>query len=100
MDSKQFNITSSESPKQMQSNIKSLNHHIGVKTTGTAGTLTIQAKAPGSATFEDIPDATAIDLSAPVSVQVEGAIAEFLFTVSGATATDIITVTDSFEAND
>ena len=100
MDSKQFNITASESPKVMTSNIRALRHHIGVKTTGTAGELKIQAKAPGSATFEDIPDATAIDLSAPVSVQVEGAIAEFLFTVSGATATDVITATVSFEVND
>jgi hypothetical protein len=100
MDSKQFNITASESPKAMASNIRALKHHIGVKTSGTVGALKIQAKAPGSAVFEDIPNATAIDLAAPISVQVEGAIAEFLFTINGATATDVITTTVSFEVND
>lgn len=99
MISKKFKVIASESPKTMVSGINALQHHIAVKTTGTAGAIKIQGKAPGSSRFEDIPEAGAIDLADPVSIQVQGAIVEFLFTVSGADPSDAITVTSSFEVN-
>jgi len=68
-------------------------HDIAVKGNKT-GTLTIRGKKVGSDMFEDIPDAV-ITLSAPLSVQVEGVIGEFEFTLAGVTGTDVIIVTDT-----
>lgn len=68
-------------------------HDIAVKGNGT-GTLTIKGKKVGSSVFEDIPDGL-IDLSAPVSIQVEGVIEEYEFTLAGVTSTDDILISDT-----
>ena len=76
-------------------------HQISVKPElGTmSGTLTVTAKAPGSAVFEDIPDGT-IDLSATQTVIFSGAIEEYQFVLSGfsGSATTLI-ITDFLGLN-
>lgn len=68
-------------------------HDIAVKGNNT-GTLTIKGKKVGSSVFEDIPDGL-IDLSAPTSIQVEGVIDEYEFTLAGVSGTDAILVSDT-----
>lgn len=73
-----------------------LNRHIAVTSSGSApvGTLTLTAKPPGGEVFEEIPDGI-IDLAAPVSVQVEGAISEINVNLAGVTGVDTITLVDT-----
>jgi hypothetical protein len=73
-----------------------LQRHIAVEAFGSSpvGTLVLTAKAPGSGVFEAIPDGT-IDLSAPTSVQVQGAISEINVNLAGVTGIDQIIVADT-----
>lgn len=68
-------------------------HDIAVKGNNT-GTLVIKGRKIGSSVFEDIPDGT-ITLSAPVSIQVEGVIEAYEFTISGISGSDTVQVTDT-----
>ena len=68
-------------------------HDIAVSGNQT-GTLAIRGKKNGADNFESIPDGT-VGLSDPVSLQVEGVIEEYEFTLSGVTGTDDIVITDT-----
>lgn len=94
-----FTISSASDTYTAQTDQSYLSHHIGIKTNGTAtaGTLTIKARPPGGALFEDIPDATSIDLTAPPSVQVSGAIVELELITAGVTGANQIHVTVTSE---
>ena len=76
-------------------------HQISVRPElGTmSGTLTINAKAPGSSVFETIPD-NVIDLSATQTLIFSGAIEEYQFILSGfsGSATTLI-ITDFLGLN-
>lgn len=77
-------------------NYLSNSHHLAFSTDATTGTLAIAARAPGAAVFEPIPDAGALDLSVPISIQVIGVIAEMNFELAGDDATEVL-VTHSYE---
>ena len=64
-----YRITQAQSPTERPANILSRYHHIAIKGDAaiTGGTLKIEATAPGSDTFEAIPDADALDLTSVVS---------------------------------
>lgn len=72
-------------------------HHIGVSSDATAGTLTITARAPGSTIFEPLADAVDLDLAASPSVYVTGVIAELKFALAGDDATTV-QITHAYEA--
>lgn len=99
MTTQTFTISSASGTYNAKTDQSFLSHHIGIKTNGaaTAGTLSIKAKPPGGALFEDIPDATAIDLTAPTSVQVTGAIVELEFATAGITGANQVHITVTSE---
>jgi hypothetical protein len=74
------------------------NHQVAVKVLGslTTGTLSISAKAPGSNTFELVPDGV-VDLTAPTTVLFTFSAYEYNFnltSVTGATAGSQVVITD------
>ena len=79
-------------------NTLAFTHHIAIATDAPAtGTLKIEAKPPGSATFEAIPGAEALDLAALESIQVLGLMEEFELTLTNVTGATELTITDSCE---
>lgn len=66
----------------------------------TGGVLTIRARKPGATFFEDIPDGI-VDLSTPTSVTFNGAVAEYEFTLAGATGSaSRLIITDTSTGGD
>lgn len=65
----------------------------------TAGTLTVECKAPNAAEFE-APTVNTVDLSAPLRLQIEGIIQDYSFTITGfaGTATEVPIALGSFGA--
>lgn len=63
--------------------------------TPTAGTITVAGRPPGSASFFNIPDAVAHDITQPFYVQYTGTVAEFRITLAGVTGATAIYFTDT-----
>ena len=81
--------------KVIASDSNDFNHDLAIRARGSApvGIVTITARKPGSDVFESIPDAV-IDLSAPFTVQFQGAVAEFNFSISGISGIKTLAATD------
>lgn len=73
-----------------------LYHDVAIRANGSgqAGTLVLEAKKPGSSTFESIPDGT-FDLSSLTSIQFTGAVAEWKATISGISGVETLHLTDT-----
>ena len=73
-------------------------HDIAFRGDGSvsSGVMEIKGRKPGSDTYETIPDADALDLSLPESVQFYGSADSFEFTISGFSGVaNKIIITDS-----
>ncbi len=66
----------------------------------TGGTLTIRGRKNGSTFFEALPD-NVIDLSAPHTIQFQGIVVEYEFTLASVTgtATEIAITDNGFKGN-
>ncbi len=90
-----YQIPSSASETKVESRNETLAYHavaISAKEgTTTAGTVTLSARAPGSAVFEAIPDGV-VDLSAPETVLFTFPVAEYKVVLAGfaGTATTLL----------
>ena len=91
-----FFLDAANGAESRSGNIQAFTHRLGVSTdTPISGTLEIKARPPGAVNFEAIPDASAIDLVSPVSIQVAGVVEEFEFTLTDVTGEAVVTITDT-----
>lgn len=93
-----FTIPAANGTYTQKSQDSSLSYHqLAIKTNGTptAGSVTVNAKSPGSSVFEPVPSGT-IDLTAPVVLNFTSSVLEYQVVVTGITGAAIqIHLTDN-----